>query len=101
MSCCHGSVPQEVRPGTARVLVTELSGSGHINPTPATKPCENSGSVGEPFYLSPEKLVGFPKCLRIQSVLIPLMHPVLPYLCWIHVVRLCAYKARLKQTSII
>ncbi|XP_036962311.1 leucine-rich repeat-containing protein 56 isoform X1 [Acanthopagrus latus] len=55
MSCCHASVPQEVRPGTARVLVTELSGSGHINPTPATKPCDDSETAVEP-YLSPEKL---------------------------------------------
>ncbi|XP_042352499.1 leucine-rich repeat-containing protein 56 [Plectropomus leopardus] len=55
MSCCHGSVPQEVRPGTARVLVTSLSESGHINPTPATKSCEDSETVVE-FYLSPEKL---------------------------------------------
>ncbi|XP_032380297.1 leucine-rich repeat-containing protein 56 [Etheostoma spectabile] len=56
MSCCHGSVPQEVRPGTARVLVTELSGSGHINPTPATKPCEDSETAVELYHLSPEKL---------------------------------------------
>ncbi|XP_039989266.1 leucine-rich repeat-containing protein 56 isoform X2 [Xiphias gladius] len=55
MNCCHGSVPQEVRPGTARVLVTELSGPGHINPTPATKPCEESETAVE-LYLSPEKL---------------------------------------------
>ncbi|XP_031139336.1 leucine-rich repeat-containing protein 56 isoform X1 [Sander lucioperca] len=55
MSCCQGSVPQEVRPGTARVLVTELSGSGHINPTPATKPCEDSETAVE-LYFSPEKL---------------------------------------------
>ncbi|XP_074488357.1 leucine-rich repeat-containing protein 56 isoform X1 [Sebastes fasciatus] len=55
MSCCHGSVRQEVRPGTARVLVTELSGSGQINPTPAPKPCEDSETAVE-LYLSPEKL---------------------------------------------
>ncbi|XP_033941497.1 leucine-rich repeat-containing protein 56 [Pseudochaenichthys georgianus] len=54
MSCCHGSVPKGVRPGTARVLVTELSGSGHINPTPATKPCEDAEAVD--VSLSPEKL---------------------------------------------
>ncbi|XP_054476744.1 leucine-rich repeat-containing protein 56 [Anoplopoma fimbria] len=55
MSCCHVSMTREVRPGTARVLVTELSGSGHINPTPATKPHEDSETaVG--LYLSPEKL---------------------------------------------
>ncbi|XP_051239540.1 leucine-rich repeat-containing protein 56 isoform X2 [Dicentrarchus labrax] len=40
MSCCHGSVLQEVRPGTARVVVTELSGSD-INPTPAKKHCDD------------------------------------------------------------
>ncbi|XP_045894664.1 leucine-rich repeat-containing protein 56 isoform X1 [Micropterus dolomieu] len=55
MSCCHGSVPREVRPGTARVLVTELSGSDHINPSPATKPCEDSETTVE-LYLAPEKL---------------------------------------------
>ncbi|XP_068459408.1 leucine-rich repeat-containing protein 56 isoform X2 [Clinocottus analis] len=55
MSCCHASVPREVRPGTARVLVTELSGSGHINPTPATKPCEDYKTAVE-LYLSQEKL---------------------------------------------
>ncbi|KAL4005978.1 hypothetical protein ACER0C_005691 [Sarotherodon galilaeus] len=55
MSYCHGSVPQGVRPVTARVLVTEVSGSGSINPTPASKPCEDSETPVE-FYLSPEKL---------------------------------------------
>ncbi|XP_026032216.1 leucine-rich repeat-containing protein 56 isoform X2 [Astatotilapia calliptera] len=55
MSYCHGSVPHGVRSGTARVLVTELSGSGSINPTPASKPCEDSETPVE-FYLSPEKL---------------------------------------------
>uniref|UniRef100_A0A8D3CFI1 Leucine-rich repeat-containing protein 56 n=1 Tax=Scophthalmus maximus TaxID=52904 RepID=A0A8D3CFI1_SCOMX len=55
MSCCRGPVAQKVRPGTARVLVTELSGSGHINPTPATKPCEDFETAVE-RYLSPEKL---------------------------------------------
>ncbi|XP_026221270.1 leucine-rich repeat-containing protein 56 isoform X2 [Anabas testudineus] len=55
MTCCHGCVPQEVRPGTARVLVTELSGSGQINPTPVKKPCEDSETAVE-LYLSPEKL---------------------------------------------
>ncbi|KAL7402916.1 hypothetical protein ABVT39_021667 [Epinephelus coioides] len=56
MSCCHGSVSQEeVRPGTARVQVIECSESGQINPTPATKPCEDSDTaVG--LYLTPEKL---------------------------------------------
>lgn len=57
MSYCHGSVPHGVRSGTARVLVTELSGSGSINPTPASKPYEDSETPVE-FYLSPEKLVG-------------------------------------------
>ncbi|XP_034391088.1 leucine-rich repeat-containing protein 56 isoform X2 [Cyclopterus lumpus] len=55
MSCCRVSVPREVRPGTARVLVTELSGSGHINPTPATKPREDYKTAVE-LYLSQEKL---------------------------------------------
>lgn len=73
MSRCHGSVPQDVRPGTARVLVTELSGSGHINPSPAVKACDNPESAGDPFYLSPERLVGLPKCRRM---LIPLMYPL-------------------------
>ncbi|KAK5867658.1 hypothetical protein PBY51_012127 [Eleginops maclovinus] len=54
MSCCQVPVPKEVRPGTARVLVTELSGSGPINPTPATKPCEDAEAVD--VSLSPEKL---------------------------------------------
>ncbi|XP_067355958.1 leucine-rich repeat-containing protein 56 isoform X2 [Channa argus] len=55
MSCCHGCVRQEVRPGRARVLVTELSGSGQINPIPAKKPYEDSETAME-LYLSPEKL---------------------------------------------
>ncbi|XP_029009641.1 leucine-rich repeat-containing protein 56 isoform X2 [Betta splendens] len=55
MSCCYGRVPQEVRPGTSRVLVTELSGSGQINPTPVEKPCEDSETALE-LNLSPEKL---------------------------------------------
>ncbi|XP_008279972.1 leucine-rich repeat-containing protein 56 [Stegastes partitus] len=55
MSGCHGSVPQEQRPGTARVLVTELSGSGHINPTPSTKTCRDSETAVE-LYLSPDGL---------------------------------------------
>nr|XP_046250874.1 leucine-rich repeat-containing protein 56 [Scatophagus argus] len=56
MSCSHGSVHQQVRPATARVLVTELSGSGHINPTPATKPRDDAEMAVELSYLSPEKL---------------------------------------------
>ncbi|KAM4573496.1 leucine-rich repeat-containing protein 56 isoform 1-T3 [Odontesthes bonariensis] len=55
MSYCLGSVAQEVRPGTARVLVTELSGSGYINPTPVTKHSEDSDTEVE-LYLSPERL---------------------------------------------
>lgn len=57
MSYRHGSLPQGVQPVTARVLVTEVSGSGSINPTPASKPREDSETPVE-FYLSPEKLVG-------------------------------------------
>ncbi|XP_028264559.1 leucine-rich repeat-containing protein 56 [Parambassis ranga] len=70
MSCCHGSVPQEVRPGTARVLVTELSGSSNINPTPATKPCEDSDTTVE-LYLSQEKLkllCGTPDLSHVTSL---------------------------------
>ncbi|KAF3689004.1 Leucine-rich repeat-containing protein 56 [Channa argus] len=52
-SNCHLSL--EVRPGRARVLVTELSGSGQINPIPAKKPYEDSETAME-LYLSPEKL---------------------------------------------
>ncbi|XP_020498265.2 leucine-rich repeat-containing protein 56 [Labrus bergylta] len=55
MSCCLGSVSQGVRPGTARVQVTELSGSGNINPTPATKPFEDYESAVD-VYLTPERL---------------------------------------------
>lgn len=55
MSCGRVSVLREVRPGTARVLVTELSGSGHINPTPTPKLREDyKTAVG--CYLSQEKL---------------------------------------------
>ncbi|KAL6107007.1 lrrc56 [Pungitius sinensis] len=54
MSCCHVSVP-EVRPGAARVLVTEQSGSGHINPTPAPKPPQDYEPEAG-LYLSKEKL---------------------------------------------
>ncbi|XP_034542533.1 leucine-rich repeat-containing protein 56 [Notolabrus celidotus] len=53
MSCCLGSVPQEVRPGRARVQMTELGESGKINPTP--KPCEDSDTAVD-VYISPEKL---------------------------------------------
>lgn len=74
MSCYHGPVPQETRPGTARVLVTDLSGSGLINPTPATEPRECEAE-GEPFYLSPEKLVGFPSVsLKCVKMLMSLIH---------------------------
>ncbi|KAG7522822.1 hypothetical protein JOB18_031460 [Solea senegalensis] len=55
MSCFHLPVAQKVRPGSARVLVTELSGSGHINPTPATKPMVDfEAALG--LCLSPEQL---------------------------------------------
>ncbi|XP_014327930.1 leucine-rich repeat-containing protein 56 [Xiphophorus maculatus] len=55
MSVCHDSVVLEVRPGTARVQVTELSGSGSINPTPACKPNQDPDKAVEP-YLSPKRL---------------------------------------------
>ncbi|KAM4733377.1 leucine-rich repeat-containing protein 56 [Anableps anableps] len=55
MSVCQDSVVKEVRPGTARVQVTELSGSGCINPSPAPKPHEDPDKPVEP-YLSPQKL---------------------------------------------
>lgn len=84
MSRCHGSVPQDVRPGTARVLVTELSSSGHINPTPVMRACDNPEAV-EPFYLSPERLVGLAECRRM---LIPLMYPFVTCLRLIHMVSL-------------
>lgn len=84
MSCCHGPAPQDVRPGTARVLVTELSSSGSVNPTPATKTCEDLETAVE-HYLSPERLVSFQKCLRVQPVLIPLLHPAIPCLFLIRV----------------
>lgn len=56
MNCLHGSLLRGARPGTARVLVTELSGSGHINPTPTPKPREELEILAE-TYLTPEKLV--------------------------------------------
>lgn len=87
MSCCRVPVAQDVRPGTARVVVTELSGSGFVNPTPATKKtCEDLDTAAE-LYLSPERLVSFQKCLRIQH------HPtdILSFVFFsIHVVSLCA-----------
>ncbi|KAK5618970.1 hypothetical protein CRENBAI_006051 [Crenichthys baileyi] len=55
MSVWRDSVVQEVRPGTGRVQVTELSGSGCINPTPAPKPHKDPDEAVEP-YLSPERL---------------------------------------------
>ncbi|KAM3609689.1 uncharacterized protein V6R79_018613 [Siganus canaliculatus] len=55
MSCCHRDAPQGVRPGTERVRVTELSASGSINPTPATKPCEDS-AMGPEIHISAEML---------------------------------------------
>lgn len=56
MNFGHESVVQEIRPGSARVLVTELSDSENINPTPAGKPCEVAEAADEP-YLSPRRLV--------------------------------------------
>ncbi|XP_072291730.1 leucine-rich repeat-containing protein 56 [Eucyclogobius newberryi] len=53
MNIPQSSVPQGVRPGTARVLVTELSGSGQINPTP--RPCEDL-EISSESYLTPETL---------------------------------------------
>lgn len=58
MSSCQGLVPQGARPGSARVLVTELGVLDHINPTPTSIPLEDSGSVAELTHLTPEKLVG-------------------------------------------
>uniref|UniRef100_A0A3Q2QJY7 Leucine rich repeat containing 56 n=1 Tax=Fundulus heteroclitus TaxID=8078 RepID=A0A3Q2QJY7_FUNHE len=55
MSVCQDSVVQEVRPGTARVQVTELSGSGCINPTPVPKPHEDPDKAME-AYLSRGRL---------------------------------------------
>lgn len=60
MSCCHQPVLQEARPGTARVRVTDLTGSGLINPTPDMDHSESEAEV-ETFDLSPEKLVGSPE----------------------------------------
>ncbi|XP_061578554.1 leucine-rich repeat-containing protein 56 [Cololabis saira] len=55
MSSCGGSLVQPARPG--RVLVSELSCSGRINPSPATNnhynPCEDAA---EQLSLSPERL---------------------------------------------
>ncbi|KAK7891340.1 hypothetical protein WMY93_023303 [Mugilogobius chulae] len=53
MSIPQISVPQGVRPGSARVLVTELSGSGLVNPTP--RPFEDLESTSD-SYLTPETL---------------------------------------------
>lgn len=82
MSSCHGCVPQEkeVRPGTARVVVTELSGSRQINPTPVQKPREDSETAVE-LYLSPEKLVCMQKCS---------VHPTDSASSFIYIVNLCA-----------
>ncbi|KAK2842059.1 hypothetical protein Q5P01_012259 [Channa striata] len=55
MSCCHECVPQEFRPGTARVLLTELSESGQTNPNPAKKPYGDSETPMD-LFLFPEKL---------------------------------------------
>ncbi|KAJ0069665.1 hypothetical protein NL108_011954 [Boleophthalmus pectinirostris] len=53
MNIPHSSGSQGARPGSARVLVTELSGSGHINPTP--RRCEDLDLSSE-SYLTPETL---------------------------------------------
>ncbi|CAL9697255.1 unnamed protein product [Knipowitschia caucasica] len=50
MNVPHSLQPQMSRPGSARVIITE-HGSGHINPTPTPRPCEEL----EP-YLTPETL---------------------------------------------
>ncbi|XP_051808590.1 leucine-rich repeat-containing protein 56 [Acanthochromis polyacanthus] len=55
MSSCQEPVSPELRPGTAQVLVTELSGSGYINPTPASKPSEDSETAAE-LHLSPDRM---------------------------------------------
>ncbi|XP_062317953.1 leucine-rich repeat-containing protein 56 isoform X1 [Osmerus eperlanus] len=52
MSCIQDSMVL-VQPGTARVLVTEMSGSGQLNPTPAV--FEDSDMLVD-LYLSPTKL---------------------------------------------
>lgn len=56
MSCSHTTMIDMVQPASARVLVTELSGSGQFNPTPAEKACEDTKTALE-LCLSPEKLV--------------------------------------------
>ncbi|KAK6320091.1 hypothetical protein J4Q44_G00091980 [Coregonus suidteri] len=56
MSCSQDSVPL-ARPGTEKVLVTELTGSSQMNSTSAAY--EDSDMLVE-LYLSPEKLV--PTC---------------------------------------
>ncbi|XP_068595951.1 leucine-rich repeat-containing protein 56 [Brachionichthys hirsutus] len=56
MSSCHAPEPRGARPGTARVSVTELSASGHINPTPTSNSCHDSKTAVELSYLSPDKL---------------------------------------------
>ncbi|XP_041745422.1 leucine-rich repeat-containing protein 56 isoform X1 [Coregonus clupeaformis] len=53
MSCSQDSVPL-ARPGTEKVLVTELTGSSQMNSTSAAY--EDSDMLVE-LYLSPEKLV--------------------------------------------
>ncbi|XP_015231227.1 PREDICTED: leucine-rich repeat-containing protein 56 isoform X1 [Cyprinodon variegatus] len=55
MSVSHESVGQGVRPGPARVRVTEPSGSESINPTPTPKPNIDPSNALE-AYLSPERL---------------------------------------------
>ncbi|XP_068168253.1 leucine-rich repeat-containing protein 56 [Antennarius striatus] len=56
MSSRYAAGPPEVRPGTARVSVTELSASGHINPTPTSNPSDDPPTAVDLSYLSPDRL---------------------------------------------
>lgn len=51
----HGSVVQEVRPGTARVKVTELGGC--INPSPDPAKQREDSDTAEEVCISPLRLV--------------------------------------------
>ncbi|KAL0968400.1 hypothetical protein UPYG_G00266360 [Umbra pygmaea] len=64
MNCFQDLVPL-VKPGTPRVLVTELSGSGQVNPSPAAN--EESGMMVE-LYLSPEVLKALSGTEDLSSV---------------------------------
>ncbi|CAN9499464.1 unnamed protein product [Ophioblennius macclurei] len=55
MTSCRQSLPPEVRPGSARVRVTELKHPDRINPTPVAKPCEEAEAEAD-LHLSPERL---------------------------------------------